>query len=125
MPGDIKSEDVQGIDSYVGRSKNTYMQLEFGYGMYSFNLDDFKGRADYQEVMADIGGKRAKVATFSKMQNASEEYLRRGWFSFGGAGAYFGDVHDGNKLGVVVYCKNSADLDVAKKIVYSIKFSGR
>jgi len=124
-PTAMKAEDVKGTDSHVGRYTSSQMRIEFDYGRYSSNLDGFKGRPDYQETITEIGGKKAKVAAFSKIKNVSTENLRQDWVYLGGTGAYFGNVRKGSKLSVVVHCKNDEDLDAAKKIIYSIEFDDK
>jgi len=54
-PPDLKEENVQGIDSYVGQFVSPKMILTFDYGMYSNPLNDPK----YKREATTVDGKEA------------------------------------------------------------------
>lgn len=113
VPPDMKKDEVQGIDSYVGKFHNNGLELSFDYGIYSDPLE-YSKEPDYKEVWVKIDGKSAKIVTFHKPS---------GYKDFSDVAAvHFPQIGKETKLTMWVYCKSPDEQQVAKTIFSSIQF---
>ena len=118
-PPEYRRQDVQGIDSYVGRwSASRLRSVSFDWGAYSWPMDDAETRLQgYRECHMEIGGHRAKVIG---------GYDAAGRMGAGGAkyvvAAAWRDVPPGAHLTLVTTSADASDLPALLTIVRSIRF---
>ena len=123
LPTDMRKEEVQGIDSYVGKYTRNEMQLSFDYGWYSNAQNYYCDQPEYQESQIQLSGKPARIISFKNdNQVIGNDYRYI-------AGLYVpnasGDEHEHrsvDKLSVLIQFNNADDKAMANCILESVSF---
>ncbi len=98
-PADLKSEPVQGEDSFVGKYTSPALEVTFDYGRYSGPMN----REGYTRAVT-VDGKSARLVSKGDI-----------------VAIQFSEISAGNRLTMVVQLK-TADAKTAEKILQSIDF---
>ena len=114
VPEEVQTIDVVGFDSHVGEFQGSNFILTFDYGRYSSRLDN-SGWEEYTSHVEDIGGKKAKVASF---------YFPDGGYKYDYAiGVYFSQTNTaGSQLMMLAVCQTSVEYETMKAIFRTIRF---
>lgn len=125
LPIDMIKEDVQGIDSFVGKYNREGMALSFDYGWYSGPLSGYCRLPDFREFEVELSGKPASTV-FARYEN---EDPNDGFAYF--AGLHVPDVvvydyDDGfsvaDALNVYINYNNPEERMLARCILESVRF---
>ncbi len=101
-PADLKDQQVQGIDSFVGEYRSDRFEVYFDYGIYG---GDFK-EATYEKSAVVVGGHAGTLARWD-----------------GGVGLYLGDLEKGTRLSLMMQVKcKVADAREAEALLWSVRF---
>ena len=118
LPQGFIKTDMMGVEHYLGEYYKGKTRFLFVWGDTASNAYDVRREPEmekYEEEETSIGGKRANIRTFALVRN--------------GARMYRAELNMGNweKAKVELYMElessNAADLETAKQIFRSIKFS--
>ena len=121
LPTDMRKEEVQGIDSYVGKYTRDDMNLSFDYGWYSNAQNYYCDQPEYQESQIQLSGKLARIISFNNdNQVIGNDYTYiAGLYVPNASENEYGHV---DKLNVLIQFNNAEDKAMANCIFESISF---
>ncbi len=108
-PPDLKFQEVQGIDSYVGLYVSPTLRVGFDHGQYSSPLDEIAEKPGAVSNEETIHGRKARIVTD---QHTVYVYFAK----------TNDDANNHNKLELDVEFKDPATLADAMAIIRSIQF---
>lgn len=113
IPQELKKTEASGEDSFVEEYAGDGMLVGFDYGIWSNNFDDFPKETVYGDVQVD--GEPARIGTFPTTRLQPE-------FNF------FTQIHVKEhgkrlKLTMSARCRTEKEVELAKKVFGSIRFS--
>lgn len=113
-PAEIKEEKVQGIDSLVGQWRGAGVSIGSDYGWYSDPMTN-RGQPKYIRTDVVVDGKEAYVVTFERPESKEFPFT---------VGIHFPNVTGDKKIRLTIYiqCKDAAAMELARKIVHTVKF---
>lgn len=115
IPKALKKTDARGVDSFVEEYVGDGIELSFDYGAWSNDFHDWPKETVYENVK--VGEETARLGTAET--------------SFGYSVAkfctqiYFKDGHGHARLDMFAACRSKAEVEVAKKIFKTIRFTKR
>ncbi|WP_299051790.1 T9SS type A sorting domain-containing protein [uncultured Polaribacter sp.] len=62
FPNDFSLIEEQGIDSYIGRIENKELIVEFDYGAFTNNLEEYENNPEYEVKVNTLEGDSRKIA---------------------------------------------------------------
>lgn len=69
FPNDFSHIEEQGIDSYIGRIENKELTVEFDYGAFTNNLEEYENDSEYEVKVGTLEGDLKKVAIAKNSMN--------------------------------------------------------
>ncbi len=120
IPKNLKDKKVQGIDSCVAEFKNKTMQLSMEYGSHTSIPEDYIKHFTKKELL-EIDGKKATLITevYNYAQYSSRNTAFSSYLYIVVSESEFGK----NALNIIISSKKQSDLDTAKQIFQSIRFT--
>ncbi|HEX7999555.1 MAG TPA: hypothetical protein VF528_14305 [Pyrinomonadaceae bacterium] len=118
LPQGFNKTNMAGVENYLGeyyRGETRFLFIWDATASYAYDVRRQPEMEDYQETETVIGGKRANIRTYSEVRD--------------GERIYRAELNVGNwekadvELYMEVESKDASDLEMAKQIFNSIKFS--
>ena len=69
FPDDFTFIEEQGIDSYIGRIENKEIVVEFDYGAFTNNLEEYENNSEYEIIINTLEGDLRKIALAKNSMN--------------------------------------------------------
>ena len=66
FPSNFSFTEEQGLDSYIGKIENNELVVEFDYGYYTNNLEEYENNPEYEVIINNLEGDYRKIA-YSKI----------------------------------------------------------
>lgn len=62
FPSNFSFTEEQGIDSYIGKIESNDLVVEFDYGAFTNNLEEYENNAEYEIIINSLEGDYRKIA---------------------------------------------------------------
>lgn len=66
FPTNFSFTEEQGFDSYIGKIESNELVVEFDYGFYTNNLEEYENNSEYEVIINSLEGDYRKIA-YSKI----------------------------------------------------------
>jgi hypothetical protein len=122
VPKDLKNENAGGVDSCVALFSSSKIRISIDYGMYGSSSKKYETSVDFKEEFIKIDGKKTQLATYRNTQiDGSQNFIARIYVVLNEPKEK--DVEMTTSLNMTIAIEGEKDLETAKQIFQSIRFS--